>query len=155
MLLPVLVAAAPLVLAAIAIRDVTHKRHAVTHTFPVIGHFRYLLEELGPPLRQDFFTSDLPEKPYNRVTRSWVDTSAKGENNCVGFGSQVEHNEPWKTHILPSLYPTLDTEVAEHPRPRVIGEKRGLYPYPETGVPPRSRSTGALDPSLIQGIKDI
>jgi len=80
--------------AVVAVRDLTQRQHAVTRNFPVIGHLRYLFEEMGQPLRQYFFAGDLEERPYNRVTRSWVYASAKGQNNMIGFGSQVDHNEP-------------------------------------------------------------
>ncbi len=53
-------------------RGLTQKQHAVTRNFPVVGHFRYFFEGLGQPLRQYLFSSDLEERPYNRVTRSWV-----------------------------------------------------------------------------------
>lgn len=48
-----------LLAAVIAIRDVTQQKHAVTRNFPLIGHFRYFFEEMGQPLRQYFFSSDL------------------------------------------------------------------------------------------------
>ncbi|MBJ7519801.1 MAG: hypothetical protein JHC84_08910, partial [Solirubrobacteraceae bacterium] len=32
--------------------DVLQRRHAILHNFPVAGHFRYLLESIGPELRQ-------------------------------------------------------------------------------------------------------
>ena len=87
-----------LVVAIIAVHDLTQRQHAVTRNFPVIGHFRYFFEEMGQPLRQYFFAGDLDERPYNRVTRSWVYASAKGQNNLVGFGSQVDHNQPGRMH---------------------------------------------------------
>ena len=59
-----------LVVAIIAVRDLTQRKHAVTRNFPVIGHFRYFFEEMGQPLRQYLFAGDLEERPYNRVTRS-------------------------------------------------------------------------------------
>ena len=99
-----------LLIAIIAVHDLTQRNHAVTRNFPVIGHFRYFFEEMGQPLRQYFFAGDLEERPYNRVTRSWVYASAKGQNNYVGFGSQVDHNEPGRMHIVPSMYPTLTRE---------------------------------------------
>ncbi len=116
-----------LIMAIIAVRDLTQKEHAVTRNFPVVGHFRYFFEELGQPMRQYFFSGDLDERPYNRVTRSWVYASAKGQNNAVGFGSQVDHHEPGRMHILPSMYPTLSDPtqgLAGLPQPRVIGSKR-------------------------------
>ena len=75
-----------LALAILAVRDLTQKKHAVTRNFPVVGHFRYFFEELGQPLRQYLFSGDLEERPYNRVTRSWVYASSKGQNNYIGFG---------------------------------------------------------------------
>jgi hypothetical protein len=47
-----------LVVAIVAVRDLTQRQHAVTCNFPVIGHFRYFLEEMGQPLRQYFFAGD-------------------------------------------------------------------------------------------------
>ena len=35
-------------LLAVTVHDVTQRRHAILRNFPVIGHFRYLLEEVGP-----------------------------------------------------------------------------------------------------------
>ena len=78
-----------LVVAIIAVHDLTQRRHAVTRNFPVIGHFRYFFEEMGQPLRQYFFAGDLDERPYNRVTRSWVYASAKGQNNFIGFDPRL------------------------------------------------------------------
>ena len=100
-----------LLIAIIAVHDLTQRNHAVTRNFPVIGHFRYFFEEMGQPLRQYFFAGDLEERPYNRVTRSWVYASAKGQNNYVGFGSQVDHNEPGRMHILPAMFPTLTSDL--------------------------------------------
>ena len=40
-----------LVMAMIAVRDLTQRHHAVTRNFPVIGHFRYFFEEMGQPQR--------------------------------------------------------------------------------------------------------
>ena len=66
-----------LIIAIVAVRDLTQRQHSVTRNFPVVGHFRYLLEEMGQPLRQYFFAGDLDERPYNRVTRSWVYASVR------------------------------------------------------------------------------
>jgi hypothetical protein len=110
-----------LVVAIIAVHDLTQRQHAVTRNFPVIGHFRYFFEEMGQPLRQYFFAGDREERPYDRVTRSWVYASSKGQNNFIGFGSQVDHNEPGRMVIVPSMYPTLTppgTTEADLPRPR-------------------------------------
>ncbi|MBX7558570.1 FMN-binding glutamate synthase family protein, partial [Streptomyces sp. tea 10] len=58
--------------------------------FPVIGHARYLLETIGPELRQYIVTSNEEERPFSRDQRSWIYASAKEENNYFGFGTDVD-----------------------------------------------------------------
>jgi glutamate synthase domain-containing protein 2 len=144
-----------LLLAVVAVRDLTQNKHAVTRNFPIVGHFRYFFEELGQPMRQYFFSSDLEERPYNRVTRSWIYQSAKGQNNSVGFGSQVDHHEPGRMHILPSMYPTLSPPVqhpADLPQPRVIGPNRPEPYQPRHFANISGMSFGALSPNAVRAL---
>jgi len=45
-------------LIVVTIHDLVQKRHAVLRNFPIIGHFRYWLEAIGPELRQYIVTSN-------------------------------------------------------------------------------------------------
>lgn len=152
MTVPFVVAVTLLLVVAVAVYDSLQKKHAIRRNFPFVGRFRYLLEELGQPLRQYFFANDLEERPYNRVTRSWVYASAKGENNLVGFGSQVDHDAIGRMHILPSMYPTLHEEGAALPRPRVIGAKRKQPYQPRCFVNISGMSFGALSPNAVRAL---
>ena len=77
-----------IVIAIIAIRDIFfQKRHTISHNFPVIGHIRYMLESIGPEMRQYFVANNREELPFNRIERSWIYASAKQENNYEGFGT--------------------------------------------------------------------
>ncbi len=38
-------------LAAVVVYDLLQRSHAILRNFPVVGHFRYLLEMVGPELR--------------------------------------------------------------------------------------------------------
>ncbi|MCB1032757.1 MAG: FMN-binding glutamate synthase family protein [Acidobacteria bacterium] len=67
--------------------DLFQKKHAILRNFPVIGHFRYLLESVGPELRQYIVTDNDEERPFTRDQRTWVYTSAKKLNNYFGFGT--------------------------------------------------------------------
>ena len=80
--------------AAIAAADLQQRQHAILRNFPIIGHFRYLLEKVGPELRQYIVTSNTEEKPFNRHERRWVYASAKRQNNYFGFGTDqdIEHS---------------------------------------------------------------
>ena len=57
-------------LVVVAIYDLTQKKHAILRNFPIVGHLRYLLEGIGPELRQ-YIVTDLslihisePTRPY-------------------------------------------------------------------------------------------
>lgn len=65
-------------LALVAARDLVQKKHALLRNFPVLGHARYLLETIGPELRQYIVTSNDEERPFSRDQRTWIYASAKG-----------------------------------------------------------------------------
>jgi glutamate synthase domain-containing protein 2 len=71
----------------VAIHDVAQRKYPVLRIFPVIGHLRYLLMELGPELRQYIVAQNREELPFNRSEREWIYRSANGENNYFGFGT--------------------------------------------------------------------
>jgi len=67
--------------------DLVQKRHAILRNFPIVGHFRYWLEAVGPELRQYIVTDNDEERPFSRDQRRWVYASAKRQNNYFGFGT--------------------------------------------------------------------
>ncbi len=59
-------------LSALGLYDVTQRRHSILRNYPVIGHMRFLLEDLGPELHQYVVESDTDGRPFNRDTRSLI-----------------------------------------------------------------------------------
>ena len=57
--------------------DLFQKKHAILRNFPILGHFRYLLEAIGPELRQYIVTDNDEERPFSRDERRWVYSSSK------------------------------------------------------------------------------
>ena len=78
------------VLGGIVAYDLAQRRHAILRNFPIAGHFRYLLEALGPELRQYIVTSNNDERPFSRDQRRWVEASSRRERNTFGFGTDDE-----------------------------------------------------------------
>jgi glutamate synthase domain-containing protein 2 len=76
-----------ILVAGVVVYDLTQKRHAILRNFPVVGHLRFLLEKVGPELRQYIVTDNNEERPFSRDERTWVYTSSKMENNNFGFGT--------------------------------------------------------------------
>src|SRR5215469_4307200 len=85
-----IVAGIVLFFALVALHDVLQRHHAIMHNYPVIGHLRYLLEFIGPELRQYWVADDKEELPFNRTERTWVYATAKGQNNFFGFGTEEQ-----------------------------------------------------------------
>ena len=75
---------------AVVLYDLAQRQHAILRNFPLVGHFRYWLEAIGPELRQYIVTDNNEERPFSRDQRRWVYASAKRENNYFGFGSDNE-----------------------------------------------------------------
>jgi glutamate synthase domain-containing protein 2 len=88
-----LLAAPAAAVAALAAHDVFQRQHALLRNYPVLGRARYLIESIGPELRQYIVANDDEERPFNRDQRQWVYASSKLENNYFGFGTDndIEH----------------------------------------------------------------
>src|SRR5688500_6959216 len=111
-------------LAAVVGHDLLQKRHAILRNFPVVGHFRYLLEEVGPELRQYIVTSNDEERPFSRDQRRWVYASSKQEVNTFGFGTDNDlENVEGGLLILKQ-----DACPATPPQQDTVGAATDIYP---------------------------
>ena len=90
-------------LTLVGIRDVTQTRHAIRRNYPVIGHFRFLIEAVRPELRQYLFEDDAVAMPFSRNQRSIVYQRAKLELDKRPFGTQLDVYQvgyEWINHSL-------------------------------------------------------
>ena len=90
------------------IHDMVQKKHAILRNFPVVGHLRYLLEKIGPELRQYWVANDKEEMPFTRAERSWVYATSKKQNNNFGFGSSELMYDTGYPILKHSAFPTRD-----------------------------------------------
>jgi glutamate synthase domain-containing protein 2 len=123
-------AATAAALAVVAARDLIQKKHALLRNYPVVGHARYLLERIGPELRQYIVTSNEEERPFSRDQRTWVYASSKGENNYFGFGTDAdtEHMQGHaylKQRTFAGPLPDTHDPQAPLPSAKVLGGPRG------------------------------
>jgi glutamate synthase domain-containing protein 2 len=141
-----------LLLAVLAVQDLRQTKHAVRRVYPLVGRLRYLVEKVGPELRQYIVTNDLEERPFNRAQRSWVYQTAKGINSAVGFGTQHDVWKPGQFHFLPSTFPTLHDEAPADDALPVLGPGRPR-PFPVTSrVNVAPMSFGALSAAAVRAL---
>lgn len=149
-------------LAAVAARDLTQRQHAIRHNFPVVGNLRYLLEKVGPELRQYIVTSNNEERPFSRDQRRWVYASAKQQNPYFGFGTDndVEHDEGYAVikhrtfaDVQPAVHPNAGEETPL-PGAKVLGAARGRRRAfrPASAINVGAMSYGALSGPAIEAI---
>ena len=102
------------------LHDILQKGHAIQRNYPVIGHIRYMFENMGEYFRQYWFASDREELPFNRATRAWVYRTAKGLGGMLGFGSTNDLRQPGSIVFVNAAYPLLEEEYTDV-APVVIG----------------------------------
>ncbi len=92
-------------LAALGIYDYAQPRHSILRNFPVIGHLRFLLEDMGPELHQYFVESNTDGRPFDRDTRSIVYERSKGALDAKPFGTEQDVYAEGYTYFKHSIAP--------------------------------------------------
>jgi glutamate synthase domain-containing protein 2 len=146
----------------VAIHDLTQKKKAILRNFPVIGHFRYMLETIGPELRQYIVTSNDEERPFSRDQRRWVYASAKKENNYFSFGTDNDIEKPGYILVRHSAFPLHTPHAGEPgydpkfplPSVRILGgvRKRKHAFRPNSIVNTSAMSYGSLSRAAVEAI---
>jgi len=149
-------------LLAVVVYDLTQTRHAILRNFPIIGHFRYLLEAVGPELRQYIVTGNDEERPFSRDQRSWVYASAKQQNNYAGFGTDndvegmanyliVKHDTLGR---LDTHHDTVNDPYYRLPSAKILGGPRGRREAfrPTSVVNISAMSFGSLSGAAVEAL---
>ena len=98
------------VVIGVAIYDLLQTRDPILRNYPVLGHGRHILQELGPKLRQYIIADNNEERPFSRDQRQWIYHSADKVNNYFGFGTDNDlENANGYLIIKQATFPILDT----------------------------------------------
>ena len=142
----------------VAVYDLLQRPHAILRNFPILGHFRYLLESVGPELRQYIVTDNDEERPFSRDQRRWVYASSKRENNYFGFGTDANLEAAQDFLILKqATFPVPSGHDAEEypvPSAKVVGARRGRKKAfrPASVVNISGMSFGSLSPRAVEAL---
>ncbi|MDT8450570.1 MAG: FMN-binding glutamate synthase family protein [Wenzhouxiangellaceae bacterium] len=139
-----LVVLGPLFLAGL--RDALQTKHTVLRNFPLIGHGRYLVENIRPEIQQYLIESNLDAYPVEREFRALVYQRAKNQLETRPFGTQRDVYRlgyEWACH---SLAPVEQL----HDDPRVeFGGPDCSKPYSAAHLNVSAMSFGALSKNAI------
>lgn len=137
------------IVALLGLRDSFQTRHTILRNFPILGHFRYLLEMIRPEIQQYFIENNIDGKPFNREDRSLVYQRSKGDLDTLPFGTQLDVYEPgyqWVKHSL----------LAKHLDPRdmrvTIGNDQCKQPYSASILNISAMSYGSLSGRAVEAL---
>ncbi len=133
------------VLSVLGLWDLVQRKQALRRNFPLTARMRYLLESIGPEIRQYFIESDTVELPFSRQQRAIVYQRAKGVLDKRPFGTQRDvygDKYEWMNHSLQPA--TLDT----HDFRITIGADRA-QPYSASVFNISAMSFGSLSANAI------
>ena len=152
----VLIVVLVLLVLVLGINDLVQTKHAVRRNYPVVGRLRYLLEKIGPELRQYIVTDNDEERPFSRDQRRWVYATAKSQNPYFGFGTDAKFNDPQYPLIRHAAFPYRGEEpdASAIPCAKVMGEWRQR---PKAFRPPSivgisAMSFGSLSGAAIEAL---
>lgn len=141
-------AVALLPLSALGTWDLLQRRSTLRRNYPLLAHFRYGLEAIGPEMRQYFIEADTAEVPFSRQERALAYQRAKSVLDTRPFGSLQDIYGPdyeWINHSMqPSEYMPHDFRVS-------VGEGRP-QPYSASVFNISAMSFGSLSANAIRAL---
>jgi glutamate synthase domain-containing protein 2 len=140
----------PLVL--IGVWDYTQPRHSLLRNYPIIGHMRFLLEDVGPELHQYLVESDENGRPFNRDARSLMYQRAKDVQDKKPFGTELDVYEDGYTWMLHSMATRPMAADPEGHLRVTVGGPECKQPYSSSVLNISAMSFGALSPAAIRAM---
>ena len=110
---------APIIL--IGIYDMFQTKKSILRLYPVLGHFRYILESVRPEIQQYFVETETSGTPIPREYRSLIYQRAKGDRDTRPFGSIFDASRPgyeWVNHSIVPKHLTDFCLLYTSPSPR-------------------------------------
>ncbi|MBT6844010.1 MAG: FMN-binding glutamate synthase family protein [Candidatus Melainabacteria bacterium] len=143
-----------IILLIVALRDITQTQHTIKRNYPVVGVLRYLLELIGPELRQYLFHDERSDRPIPRYLRTWVYANSKRQLATVAFGTKKDMDKPGTMLMRHSHFPINSTEKELDIDHKVtIGSKR-RFPYNASLFNISAMSYGALGKNAVQALNN-
>lgn len=145
--------AAPLALSLsllmLGVYDLLQRRHAILRNYPIIGHFRFLLESIRPEIRQYFIEGERDALPFTQEQRALAYKRAKDINDAQPFGTVLDVSEAGYAWVSHSIRPTT---ITDHDFRVVVGGPGCSQPYPLSVYNISGTSFGALGANAIMAL---
>ncbi len=127
--------------------DQKQEQHAVLRNFPLLGRFRYIIEKIGPEMRQYLYNNDREGKPFNRKEIEFVKKAGKYNTRMLGYGAERDFDQDG-LYLVNDMYPMMADEVRVVREPKI---KTYTYNISKDGLFTRKeqRIENELDPAYL------
>ncbi len=135
-----------LALTLLGIFDIVQRQHSILRNYPIIGHFRSLMEGVRPEMQQYFIELSIEGTPFDRATRSVIYGRAKGVNHEVSFGTERNlylEGAEWLVHS------TAPKQLPSTPHRVTVGGPQCSQPYEMALLNVSAMSFGSLSSNAI------
>ena len=137
-------------LALLGTVDLLQRRSTLRRNYPILAHFRYGLESIGPEMRQYFIESDTAETPFSRQQRALVYQRSKSVNDTRPFGTLQDVYDleyEWINHSLRPVFIESDDF-------RIVIGAQCAKPYSASVLNISAMSWGALSAAAIRALNE-
>ncbi|MBD2848089.1 FMN-binding glutamate synthase family protein [Paenibacillus sp. IB182496] len=132
------------------LHDKAQTEHSVLRNYPVLGKLRYLIEKMGPELRQYLFNNDREGKPFNRREFEFVNKAGKYADRMLGFGAERDY-EQGGYYLANAMFPVQDEDLKrERERQRPVDTYLYTIDKSELFSRKEHRHPAQLDPAYLQ-----
>jgi glutamate synthase domain-containing protein 2 len=140
----------PLVI--LGIWDFSQSRHSLLRNYPIIGHMRFLLEDMGPEMHQYLVEDDTSGRPFDRDTRSLIYQRAKDVEDKKPFGTELDVYQGGYTWMMHSIAPRPMPDDAEKSMRITVGGPKCTAPYSSSVLNISAMSFGALGGAAVRAM---
>jgi glutamate synthase domain-containing protein 2 len=133
-------------LVGLGVFDMVQPSHAILRNYPIIGHLRYIFEEIRPSVRQYLIEDDRDPLPFSREQRNVAYRRSKDVHASHPFGTIIDVNEPGHGWICHSI---RAHEIDDCDFRVTIGGPQCRQPYRASVVNISGMSFGAISSRAI------
>jgi len=130
----------------LGVYDLLQTEHSILRNYPILGHLRFLLEDIRPEIRQYFLEDETQGYPFSRNKRAVIYQRAKNNLDKRPFGTQLDVYEEgfeWLSHsIAPAAVSSHDFRVR-------VGGPQCRQPYDASLFNISAMSFGALSANAL------
>ena len=130
-------------------RDLFSKKHSLLRNYPLLAHFRWMIEGIRPEIRQYLLESDTEAMPFSREQRSLIYQRAKNVNDKDPFGTNLEvysEGYEWLNHSIAAKTKQKEPDRID------IGNDQCSKPYSSSLLNISAMSFGSLSGNAIRAL---